>query len=429
MTLGSVPRPPGMPPFNVPPPPFPPPFLQPRLKNNYRTSPAYKIGYAAGNGIHRSKKSMVNAVNAFKAQQPTWHWPRQAAAFRPTVLVNEPEFVPSPVDTNLNSLNSLPLLPQTDLGLRKPKAISSSSNGNGILVIPFDKTPITHAVHGNSKGLVNHEEKTNQPFNEEQPTFTQDDKNVVASIKVAEQKTPPTKSSFGFNLNKLKQGEKKKAPIEIPPPKTSPTSWNLNKLKQGEKKKAPFEIPPPKTPPTTWNMEKLQLGRKKKVPFEISPPKTPPTKTVFSFNLEKLKQGKKEEAASNRVPPPEDEVHKDVLIEVNPPKQEVAVNSGTYDPFEFNGLRKGVNGFRQSSFGPPSSEEFDMNVGLEMVEAAIEGLKRGLGHDDSPSVHHADAGIETEIGIDMVEEAIESIQPQTKRTARGKQQILRRIKK
>ena len=118
-----------------------------------------------------------------------------------------------------------------------------------------------------------------------------------------------------------------------------------------------------------------------------------------------------------------------MLIEVNPPKQEVAFNSGTYDPFEFKGFKKGVNGFRHSSFGPPSSEEFDMNVGLEMVEAAIEGLKRGLGHEDSPSVHHVDAGIETEIGIDMVEEAIESIQPQTKRTARGKQQILQRIKK
>ena len=373
---------------------------------------------------------MVDAVNAFKAQQPTWHWPRQTAPFRPTVLVNEPEFVPSPVDTNLNSLNSLPLLPQTDLGLRKPKTLASSSNGNGILVIPFDKTPITHAVHGTSKGLVNHEEKiqTNQPFNEEQPAVIQDEKNVVASIKVAEQKTPPTKTSFGFNLNKLKQGEKKKAPIDISPPKTPPTTWKLNKLKRGEKKEAPFEIPPPKTPPTTWNLEKLKQGKKKKAPLEIPPPKTPPTKTTFSFNLEKLKQGQKKETASIKVPPPEDGVHKEVLIEVNPPKQEAAVNSGTYDPFEFNGLNRGVNSFRQSSFGPPSSEEFDMNVGLEMVEAAIEGLKRGLGHD-SPSVHHADAGIETEIGIDMVEEAIESIQPQTKRTARGKQQILRRIKK
>ena len=149
---------------------------------------------------------MVNAVNAFKAQQPTWHWPRQAAAFRPTVLVNEPEFVPSPVDNNLNSLNSLPLLLQTDLGLRKPKTISSSSNGNGILVIPLDKTPITHAVHGTSTGLVNHEEKieTSQPFNEEQPTVIQDEKNVVASIKVAEDKTPPTKTNFGFNMKKEK---------------------------------------------------------------------------------------------------------------------------------------------------------------------------------------------------------------------------------
>ena len=105
-------------------------------------------------------------------------------------------------------------------------------------------------------------------------------------------------------------------------------------------------------------------------------------------------------------------------------KEDVEVNSGTYDPFEF----KGENGFATSSFGP-ESEEFDMNVGLEMVEAAIEGLKRGLGQGSPSLQQHADKGVETEIGIDMVEEAIESIQPQTKRTARGKQQILQRIKK
>ena len=367
MAMGSVPRPPGMPPFNVPPPPFPPPFLQPRLKNNYRGSPAYKLGYAAANGIHRGKKSIANTVNTIKAQQPTWHWSRQAASFRPTVLVNGPEFVPSPVDTNLNSLNSL-LRPQTDLGLRKPKTIVSSSGGNGILVIPFDKTPITNAVHGISKGLGKHEAKTNQ----EQPAVIQDEKNVKASIKVAGEKTPPTKTSFGLNLKKMKQGKKKEAPFEIPLPKT------------------------------------------------------PPTRTIFGLNLEKLKKGKKEETASIRVPPSEDEVHKEVLIVVNPPKQkgEDAVNSGTYDPFEY----KGLNSFTKSPFGP-ESEEFDMNVGLEMVEAAIEGLKRGLGQGSPSLQHHANEGIETEIGIDMVEEAIESIQPQTKRTARGKQQILQRIKK
>ena len=396
MAMGSVPRPPGMPPFNVPPPPFPPPFLQPRLKNNYRGSPAYKLGYAAANGIHRGKKSIANTVNTIKAQQPTWHWSRQAASFRPTVLVNGPEFVPSPIDTNLNSLNSL-LRPQTDLGLRKPKTIVSSSGGNGILVIPFDKTPITNAVHGNSKGLVNHEAKTNQ----EQPAVIQDEKNVKASIKVAGEKTPPTKTSFGFNLKKQKQGKKKEAPFEIPLPKTPPTRTIFG-----------------------LNLEKLK--KEEAASIEVPPPKTPPTRTTFGFNFEKLKKGKKEETASIRVPPSEDEVHKEVLIVVNPPnqKEEVVVNSGTYDPFEF----KGLNGFTKSPFAP-ESEEFDMNVGLEMVEAAIEGLKRGLGQGSPGLQHHANEGIETEIGIDMVEEAIESIQPQTKRTARGKQQILQRIKK
>ena len=320
---------------------------------------------------------MVSAVNAFKAQQPKWHWPRQAASFRPTVLVNDPEFVPSPVDTNLNSLNSL-ARPQTDLGLRKPKTIVPSNNGNGILVIPFEKTPITNAVHGNSNRLVNHAEKTktNRPFNKEQPAVIQDEanlNNVVASIKVTEEKTPPTKTSF-----------------------------KLRKQKEEKKKEAPFEIPPPKTPPT---------------------------RTMLSFNLEKLKKGRRVKPASIDVPPPKDEVDKEVFIEVNPPKQEeeAVVNSGTYDPFEFKGLKKGFNDFTKSTFGP-ESEEFDMNVGLEMVEAAIEGLKRGLGQG-STRLHQADEGMETEIGIDMVEEAIESIQPQTKRTARGKQQILQRIKK
>ena len=152
----------------------------------------------------------------------------------------------------------------------------------------------------------------------------------------------------------------------------------------------------------------------------------PPIKTNFGFKLGKLKKGKKEKAASIETSSlaAEDEAKKEVFIEVNPPKHKEEV---TYDPFEFKGLEKGLNDFTTSSFGT-ESEEFDMNVGLEMVEAAIEGLKRGLGQG-SKSFHQADEGIETEIGIDMVEEAIQAIQPLTKRTARGKQQILQRIRK
>ena len=352
MTPGNVPRPPGIPPFNVPPPPFPPPFLQPRLKNNYRKSPAFRVGYAAGNGIHRGKKSMADAVNAFKTKQTKWHWPRQAASFRPTVEVNEPEFVPSPLDTNLNSLDFLPR-PQTDLGLRQPKKLVSSSNGNnGILVIPMERTPITNAVHGKIKGSVNQgaKIKISQPFITKGLPVIPDEKspnNVIASIKVSDKETPP------------------------------------------------------------------------------------PIKTNFGFKLGKLKKGKKEKAASIETSSlaAEDEAKKEVFIEVNPPKhkEDVRITSGTYDPFEFKGLKKGLNDITTSSFGT-ESEEFDMNVGLEMVEAAIEGLKRGLGQG-SKSFHQADEGIETEIGIDMVEEAIKSIQPLTKRTARGKQQILQRIRK
>ena len=422
--LGSVPRPPGIPPFNVPPPPFPPPFLQPRLKNNYRTSPAYKLGYAAGNGIHRSKKSMADAVKIFKAQQPTWRWSRQPASFRPTVEVGEPDFVPSPVDTNLNSLTSL--LPQTDLGLRKPKALVSStvSKGNGILVIPFEKTPITHAVHGSNRGTVNigGKIKTNEPLKNIRPILIpheEDSSNVKASIKVTEEETTPVNSVFDLNLitdvviKDVGQSQTDaESSLKAPEDKAKPTRTVFgSKVKPT---KAKLKVRP-----------SAVQGMKNHVKV-IKPPGIPPRGAVFSLMQQKHQRGKNKKTAPIIRPSSGEEGKAEVLIEVHPPSKGSS-NSGAYDPFEFKGLQQGLNDFTKGSFGP-ESEEFDMNVGLEMVEAAIEGLKRGHGHS-STNQDQGDESIETEIGIDMVEEAIESIQPQTQRTARGKQQILQRIKK
>ena len=367
---------------------------------------------------------MANAVKIFKAQQPMWRWSRQPASFRPTVEVSEPNFVPSPVDTNLNSLSSL--LPQTDLGLRKPKALVSSavSKGNGILVIPFEKTPITHAVHGSNRGTVNFggKIKTNEPLKNIRPILIpeEDSSNVKAFIKVTEEETTPVNSVFDLNLitdvviKDVGQSQTDSEPsLKVPADKGKPTRTVFgSKMKPA---KAKLKVRPSSV-----------QGMKNHVKV-IKPPGTPPRGTVFSLMQHKHQRGKKKKTAPIILMPSSGQEGKaEVLIEVHPPSKGSS-NSGAYDPFEFKGLQQGLNDFTKGSFGP-ESEEFDMNVGLEMVEAAIEGLKRGLGQS-STNLNQRDESIETKIGIDMVEEAIESIQPQTQRTARGKQQILQRIKK
>ena len=278
--------------------------------------------------------------------------------------------MPSPVDTNLNSLSSL--LPQTDLGLRKPKALVSSavSKGNGILVIPFEKTPITHAVHGSNRGTVNLGEKikTNEPFKNIRPILIpheEDSSNVKASIKVTEEETTPVNSVFGLNLitdvviKDVGQSQTDAEPsLEVPRDKAKPTRTVFgSKVKPT---KAKLKVRPSSV-----------QGMKNHVKV-IKPPGTPPSGTVFSLMQHKHKRGK------NKRPSSGEEGKAEVLIEVHPPGKGSS-NSGAYDPFEFKGLQQGLNDFTKGSFGP-ESEEFDMNVGLEMVEAAIEGLKRGLGH-------------------------------------------------